>query len=131
MFGWLLGTIDKKVVLIKINVNKIKSQNNVVDKNNATYYTKEFIITEIKDEYNDKYICANIKKIIDSKFCKNIILNINEPYENVGIFFYNNIKRALCDIFLYKSKSSGTFQQFLLNGNCVGEITFLNGRVIK
>jgi antitoxin component YwqK of YwqJK toxin-antitoxin module len=132
MFGWLLGQNDKKILLVKIQIsnNKIKlTSGELVDTKNATYYTNEFRVIKIIDEYQTDYSHVNIKTIINDKLCQNKQLKINDFCENTGIFFYLQKERALSDIYLIDNKSSGIFKQYLSNGDLYGEISVLNGKL--
>jgi hypothetical protein len=129
MYGWLLGKNKNKILLIKISIEntKIKTVKGTIDKNNATYYTNEFKIIEIVDEYCNKYYFADINKIIDEKYCKKVKLELNETYTDFGIFFYINTERALDDIYLFDNKYTGIAKQYLLNGELVEQITLNKG----
>ena len=132
MFGWLVGKANRKILLVKIKFNnkKVKIQGNIlVDKNNATYYTNEFQITEIIDEYNNNYISVDISTIINEKLCETKNIKINELYENTGIFFYINKQRALYNIYLVNNNSTGIFKQYLPDGTLQGEISIVNGKL--
>lgn len=132
MYGWLLGTAGRRILLVKIifNNTKAKVQGDIlVNKNNATYYTNEFKIIEIVDEFLTNYISVDISKIINEKMCKIQNFKINELYEDSGIFFYMHTQRALYDIYLINSTSTGIFKQYSLSGSLQGEITMFNGRM--
>lgn len=132
MFGWLLGKADKKILLIKIKTNRknVKSQShNIIDKKNATYYTNEFKIIEIIDEYLDDYISADINVILDEKNYKIKNLKKDELNENIGIFFYINKFRALNNIYLVSDNSTGVFKQYLSDGTLQGEISLFKGKL--
>jgi len=130
MYGWLIGKNNNKVLLVKIKINNNKSFcNTIIDKQNATYYTNEFIIIDIIDEFKNDYISVDIKTIIDDKFSEIKNLKINELYNN-GLFFYINKERALQDIYLITNKTSGVFNQYLHDGTFLGKIKFFNGKLI-
>ncbi len=132
MFGWLLGKANKKILLIKIKINKekIKCQDNIIiDTNNATYYTNEFKIIKIIDEYLNEYISVDTNIIINEKTFKVKNLKIDELYENTCIFFFTNKIRALQNIYLHNDNSTGIFKQYLTNGSLQGEISLLNGKL--
>lgn len=132
MFGWLVGKANKKILLAKIKFNnkKVKVQGDVlVDKKYATYYTNEFKIVEIIDEYRISYVSLDVSTIMNDKLCEIKNLKINELYEKTGIFFYINKQRALSDIYLINNNSTGVFKQFLLDGTLQGEISIINGKL--
>lgn len=133
MIGWLLGTVDKRVLLAKIEFNKKKykiNNENIININNATYVTTEFKIIEIVDEYLNRYIAININVVdlVNSTYEK-INFKVDELYEKMPIFFYLDKYRALQDIYLFNNKSTGTFKQYLLNGSLQGEISFIKGKI--
>jgi antitoxin component YwqK of YwqJK toxin-antitoxin module len=133
MIGWLLGTVEKKVLLAKIEYNDKKSNINkeqIVNKENATYITDEFKIIEIVDEYLNKYISININvvDIINSMYEK-LIFHIDESYEQMTIFFYLDKHRALQDIYLFNNKSTGIFKQYLPDGSLQNELSVKNGLI--
>lgn len=130
MIGYLLGIADKKTVVVKIDFNESNSdvkKYNIVDKDNATYMVSEFKIIDIFDEKN-KYISVDLNIIIDDKFVKNENLKINQLYDKKTLFFYLTQNRALQDKFLY-SKATGTFRQYLPNGDLANEISYYKGKL--
>ena len=67
MFGYLLGTVNKKVVLVKISFDEKKTSNiskTVINKETATFLCGKFYITEIIDEELNKYDSVDINLII-------------------------------------------------------------------
>ena len=131
MIGWLLGTVDKKVLLAKIEFNDKKSninKENIINKENATYITTNFKIIELIDEYLNNYISININviDIINSMYEK-FNFKVNELYEQMSIFFYLDKHRALQDIYLYNNKSTGIFKQYLPNGSLQNELSIKRG----
>jgi antitoxin component YwqK of YwqJK toxin-antitoxin module len=132
MFGWLVGKGNKKDLLVKIELNKkkIKAYSTLlIDENNATYYTEEFKIVSIIDEYLNSYTSADIPIIINEKLCETKNLQMGKLYEDTGIFFYLHKRRALCNIYLINSNSTGVYKQYLLDGDLQGEISLLNGKL--
>jgi len=132
MFGWLIGTANRKILLVKILLNskKVKVQGDILfDKNNATYYTNEFKIIEIIDEYLNNYVSVDINIIINEKMCETKNFKLNEFYENNGLFFYINKQRALHNIYLINNNSTGIFNQYSPSGNLQGEISIVNGKL--
>jgi antitoxin component YwqK of YwqJK toxin-antitoxin module len=131
MFGWLLGTVNKKILLAKIEFNDKKSnihKENIINKDDATYITTEFKIIEIVDEYLNNYISININvmDVINSMYEK-LNFKINELYERMSIFFYLDKHRALHDIYLFNNKSTGIFKQYLEDGSLQNELSFKKG----
>ncbi len=130
MFGYLLGIVNKKSVLVKIDFNEKKSNINrvgIINKKNASYLSSNYKIVEIVDECLNSYICVDLEIILNEKFATIENLKIDELYENKLVFFYLNKQRALENIYLLNLKTSGTFKQYLLNGQIYGEISLKNG----
>jgi antitoxin component YwqK of YwqJK toxin-antitoxin module len=130
MFGYLLGIANKKPVLVKIDFNEKKSNMNradIVDKKNASYLSSDYKIVEIVDEFLNSYVCVDLEIILNEKFIITENFKINELYEKKLVFFYLNKQRALENIYLLNSKATGTFKQYLLNGDLNGEISLKNG----
>ena len=130
MFGYLLGIANKKPVLVKIDFNEKKSNMNradIVDKKNASYLSSDYKIVEIVDEFLNSYVCVDLEIILNEKFIITENFKINESYEKKLVFFYLNKQRALENIYLFNSKTSGTFKQYLLNGQIYGEISLKKG----
>lgn len=130
MFGYLLGIVNKKAVLVKIDFNEKKSNINragIINKNTASYLSSNYKIVEIVDEFLNNYMCVDLEIILNEKFTTQENLKINESYDKKPIFFYLNKKRALENIYLINPKSTGIFKQYLLNGNLNGEISLKNG----
>lgn len=130
MFGYLLGIVNKKPVLVKIDFNEKKSninRANIVNKKNASYLSSDYKIVEIVDEFLNSYVCVDLEIIINEKFTITEHLRIDESYENKLIFFYLNKQRALENIYLFNSKTNGSFKQYLLNGQIYGEISLKKG----
>jgi antitoxin component YwqK of YwqJK toxin-antitoxin module len=130
MIGYLLGTANKKTVLVTIEFNKKKSnitKNHIIDKENATYLSSNYKIIDIVDEFLNKYISVDLQIILNEKFIEIHNLKLNELNEKKLIFFYLNKKRALQDIYLFNSKCTGIFKQYLINGQIHGIISLKNG----
>jgi antitoxin component YwqK of YwqJK toxin-antitoxin module len=129
MIGYLLGLVNKKVALVTIDFNERKSNisKNVIDKQNATYLCGTYKIIDIIDEYLNKYIAVDLRILLNEKMSAEINLKINEEYEKRTIFFYLSKERALQDIFLFNSKSTGIFKQYSLDGELIGELPQKNG----
>jgi hypothetical protein len=130
MFGYLLGIVNKKFVLVKIDFNENKSNINragIINKNNASYLSSNYKIVEIVDEFLNSYVCVDLEIILSEKFTMRENLKIDELYEKKFVFFYLNKKRALENIYLLNSKATGTFKQYLLNGQIYGEISLKKG----
>jgi antitoxin component YwqK of YwqJK toxin-antitoxin module len=131
MYVWLLGKVNNKPVLVKLFVNskKIKVQGNVVvDKNNATYYTKEFEIKEIFDEALNNYVSVDISAIIDDIKYKTLNFKINKLYENICIFIYLNKQRAMDNFYLINNNATGIFKNYSPDGHLQAELVFYNGK---
>lgn len=131
MKGYLLGLATNKVVLVTIDFNEKKSNINkdTLDKSNASYICGTYKITEIVDEYLNNYISVDLHIILNEKFTEVQNLKINEEYRQKTVFFYLNKERALQNIYLLNSKSTGIFKQYLFNGQINGEISLKNGKL--
>lgn len=131
MIGYLLGKVNKIVVLVKIDFDEKKSNINksIIDKENACYLCGTFKIIEIIDEFLNNYISVDLKIILNEKITEIQMLKINEQYDKKTVFFYLNKERALQDIYLYNSKTTGIFKQYLLNGQINGEISLKKGNL--
>lgn len=129
MLGYLLGLVNKKVVLVTIDFNEKKSNinKNAIDKENATYLCGSYKIIEIVDEYLNNYIAVDLIILLNEKMSAEINLKINEEYEQRTVFFYLSKERALQNIYLFNSKSTGIFKQYSLAGDLIGEIPLKNG----
>jgi len=129
MIGYLLGLANNKVVLVTINFNEKKSNinKNVISKKNATYLCGTYKIIDIVDEYLNKYIAVDLRILLNQKMSAEINLKLNEEYEKRNVFFYLNKERALQDIFLFNSKSTGIFKLYSLDGELIGELPQKNG----
>ena len=128
MFGYLLGTVNKKVVLVKIDFYKSNiNKDNIMDKDNATYLSSNYKIVEIIDEFLNSYTSVDLNIILNEKFIEIQNLKINEINEHKLVFFYLNKERAFQDIYLLNSKSTGSFKQYSIDGQIIGEISFIKG----
>lgn len=129
MFGYLLGLAEKKPVLVIIDFDEKKSNinKNVLDKQNATYLCRTYKIINIIDEFLNNYISVDLKILLNEKMSMQINLKINEEYDHKTLFFYLNKERALEDIYLFNSKKTGIFKQYLIDGELSGELPLKNG----
>jgi antitoxin component YwqK of YwqJK toxin-antitoxin module len=128
MIGWLLGIANKKPVLVKIDFFKSNiNRTNIVDKNNASYLSSNYKIVEIVDEFLNKYISVDLEILLNEKISETENLKLGETYEKKLVFFYLNKRRALENIYLFNSKSTGIYKQYLLDGNLNGQISLKNG----
>ena len=132
MFGYLLGTAQKNLLLVKIEFNENKTnikQKKIIDKNNATFICSQFKIIEIIDEYKYNYTSADIHICINPKIKEIQNLKINELYDKKCIFMYLTKDRALQDIYLFYSKANGIFKQYNLDGELIGKLPLKNGNI--
>lgn len=132
MIGYLLGIANKKTVLVTIEFNEKKSninKNDVIDKDNASYLSSNYKIIEIVDEYLNNYASVDLRIILNEKFTETQNLILNELYEKKLIFMYLNKQRALQDLYLFDSKCTGIFKQYLINGQIYGIISLKNGNL--
>ena len=132
MFGYLLGTVNKKVVLVKISFDEKKTSNinkTVINKETATFLCGKFYVIEIIDEELNNYDSVDINLIIDAKIQIKLNKKINEFNDKGVVFFYLNKCRALEDIYMHCNNATGTFKQYSLDGEIIGEITFNKGNM--
>jgi len=129
MIGYLLGLVNKKVVIVTIDFNEKKSNinKNVIDKQNASYLCGEYKIIEIIDEYLNNYISVDLRIILNDKMTGEFNIKLNDDCEKKTVFFYLNKERALQDIYLFYSKSTGLFKQYSLSGELIGELPLKKG----
>jgi hypothetical protein len=130
MIGYLLGHANKQTVLVTIEFNDKKSNINrddIIDRENASYLSSNYKIIEIVDEFLNKFVSVDLQIILNEKFVELCNLKINELNENKLVFFYLNKQRALQDIYFFNSKCTGSFKQFLINGQLNGILSLKNG----
>jgi antitoxin component YwqK of YwqJK toxin-antitoxin module len=130
MIGFLIGYVNKKTVLVKIDyINYENKAKHLVDVNNATFICDNFTILSITDEFMNTYFNVDIKTIYNDKFLiiKNFKLN-EDIYDN-RICFYMNEYRALQDLYMYNNKITGIFKQYSKDGDLIGELPLKKGKI--
>lgn len=134
MYGYLLAySIFKNVVLVKIFFNSpdISPVEKINKKtmNDGTFIIKNFRLIEITDKFLNNYEYVDLKILVDRKTFRKQTLRVGESYDDREILCYITKSRALEDIYLFDTKTTGIFNQYELDGKLCGITEYKKGKI--
>ena len=122
--------------IITINIESYniyrEDDEEIIDKNNATYHIKDFIVISIENIISK----IQLPEILYEARNDNYILKVGESYEKKFIYYFMTYERALIEDFmknkqylLYPNGYSGIYKDYYDNGQIKKEFFHNNGKI--